>query len=74
MLKAIEPETEAHPAFILLSWLTIVGNIVGRGVWYRVGGDTHYPNLFTVIVGKTSDAKGTSYSILVYPFKLIDPQ
>lgn len=47
MLSAVEPETEAHPAGILLSWLTLLGNAVGREAWVTVGARRHYPNLFT---------------------------
>ncbi|MCZ2344106.1 MAG: DUF3987 domain-containing protein [Bacteroidales bacterium] len=73
MLKAVEPETEAHPASILLSWLTLFGCAVGRAAWVTVGARRHYPTLFTGIVGRTSDAKGDSYSVGLYPFRLADP-
>ena len=73
MLKAVEPETEADPAGILLGWLTCFGNIVGRGAWVEVGPRRHHPALYVGIVGKTSDAKGDSWAVSLYPFKQIEP-
>lgn len=73
MLSAVECETEAHPASILLSWLTLFGNGIGNGAWVQVGARKHYGNLYTAIAGNTSDAKGDSYSVALYPFRQADP-
>jgi len=73
MLKAVEGETEAHPAGILLSWLTLFGNSIGNNAWVKVGARRHYGNLYTAIVGRTSDAKGDGYSVSLYPFRQADP-
>jgi len=62
IVKAIEPHTEADPIAILIQLLTAFGNIVGRGPYFSVEADRHYPNLFSVIVGQTSRGrKGTSW-------------
>jgi hypothetical protein len=62
IVKAIEPHTEADPIAILIQLLTAFGNIVGRGPYFSVEADRHYPNLFAVIVGQTSRGrKGTSW-------------
>jgi hypothetical protein len=74
MLKAIEPETEAHPAGILLSWLACLGNCVGRNAYFKVGATKHYPALYVGIVGNTSDAKGDSWAVSLYPFREANPQ
>jgi hypothetical protein len=61
VVKAIEPNTEAHPVAILLQFLTNFGNAVGRGPHYLVEADRHGTNLFVVLAGDTSKArKGTS--------------
>ena len=73
MLSAVEYQTEAHPASILLSWLTLFGNTLGNGAWVQVGARKHYGNLYTAIAGNTSDAKGDSYSVALYPFRQADP-
>ncbi len=62
MLRAIEPETEADPAGILLGWLCCFGNIVGRKAWVMIGPRLHHPALFVGIVGRPSDGKGDAWS------------
>ena len=62
IVRAIEPETEADPAAILLQVLVAFGVHVGRGPHVRIEGDQHHANLFALIVGETSKArKGTSW-------------
>lgn len=73
MLRVVEPETEAPPPAVLLPWLTLFGASIGRAAWVQVGARRHYPILFVGIVGRTSDAKGDSWSVARYPFALIDP-
>ena len=73
MLKAVEPETEAHPAGILLGWMTCFGNIVGRGAWFTVSARVHHPALYVGIVGRTSDAKGDSWAASLCPFQQVEP-
>jgi hypothetical protein len=60
--KTIEPHTEADPVAILIQTLVCFGNAVGRGPFYRIEGDLHFPKLFCVLVGVTSKGrKGTSF-------------
>jgi hypothetical protein len=73
MLHAVEPETEADPAGVLLGWLCCFGSVVGRGAYVKVGADLHYPSIFLGIVGRTSDAKGVSWGVAKYPFAQVDP-
>ena len=73
MLKAIEPETEADPAGVLLGWLACFGNVVGRGAWVQVGPRLHYPSLYLALVGGTSDAKGDTWACALWPFREADP-
>ena len=62
IVRAIEPHSEADPAAILLQFLTCFGALVGRGPHYRVEGDEHHANIYTLLVGKSSKArKGTSW-------------
>ena len=59
---AAEPQTEACPEVLLLSFLTAFGSAVGRGPYFRVEDDQHGPNLFVSVVGNTSKGrKGTSW-------------
>jgi hypothetical protein len=73
MLKAVESHTEAHPAGILLGWMTCFGNIVGRGACFTVGPRVHHPVLYVGIVGRTSDAKGDSWAASLWPFQQVEP-
>jgi len=59
---AIAPHTEADPVAILAQTLVAFGSAVGRGPFFRVEADDHFPNLFLAQVGKTSRGrKGTSW-------------
>lgn len=53
IVKAIEPTTEASAPAMLSTLLTAAGAMIGRGAYVRVGPDTHYPVLFSVIVGQS---------------------
>jgi hypothetical protein len=58
----VGPETEADAAALLFSFLVATGSIIGKVPYYQVGGDRHYTNLFSVIVGESAKArKGTSW-------------
>ena len=70
IVRTIEPQSEADPVALLIHVLAGVGNLVGRGPHYRVGGTTHHTNENVICVGKTSSArKGTAKSDT---FKLLD--
>jgi hypothetical protein len=74
-VRLIRPETEADDAALLFSFLVTLGSIIGRGPYYQVGGDRHYTNLFTVIVGESAKArKGTSWGELHRFVELVDEQ
>lgn len=63
IVDALDPETEAHRAAVLLHLLAAVGSIVGRKVYTVAGGVRHHLNLFAVVVGDTSRArKGTAWA------------
>jgi hypothetical protein len=61
VVRTIEPHSEADPAALLLQFLTLAGNVIGRLPYYQVESDQHRPNLFVVLVGASAKArKGTS--------------
>ncbi len=61
IVKALEPVTEADPAAMLFTFLTMFGNLIGRSAYMIIEDTPHYLNLFTVIVGSTAGGrKGTS--------------
>ncbi len=53
-VKFVARYTEAAPAGILFSALTMFGARIGRGTHYLVGATRHGVNLFTLLVGTTS--------------------
>ena len=61
-VKAIEPHTEADALGILACLLAGVGNALGRGVHHLIG-RRHAANLFVLLVGDTTDRKGTCWDI-----------
>jgi hypothetical protein len=61
VVRTIEPHTEADPVALLIQFLTLAGNVVGRSPYYQVESDRHHANLFGVLVGESAKArKGTS--------------
>ena len=57
IVRAIEPQTEADPAALLVQVLVAFGNNIGRVAHFDVEADRHHANEFAVIVGKTSKAR-----------------
>jgi hypothetical protein len=74
IVKAIEPETEADPAAVLLQLLTMFGNAINRSPHFRVGADVHHLNLFVAVVADTSKGrKGMSRGRAQQIFDAVDP-
>jgi hypothetical protein len=74
VVRALEPQTEAHPAALLIQFLVAYGNVIGRSVCFEVESDRHYLNLFAVLVGQTSKSrKGTSWGRIRALFEAADP-
>jgi hypothetical protein len=61
VVEAIKPHSEADPIAILIQFLALAGNAMGRTAYCLVEDDRHHTNLFAVLVGESSKArKGTS--------------
>ncbi len=64
-VRQVEPHTEADPSALLVVALAQLGNRIGRGPYFEVGGDQHFTNLFVGLVGKTSRGrKGSATSVV----------
>jgi hypothetical protein len=59
-VETILPHTEADKAALLVQMLVAFGNIIGRGPYYVAESTRHYTNLYALVVGLTSAAKGSS--------------
>ena len=74
IIKKIEPHTEADPMAILVQFLVMFGNIIGRNSYYQIEATTHHSNLFAVITGTSAKArKGTSFNHVKRIFDQIEP-
>jgi Domain of unknown function (DUF3854) len=61
IVRALAPESEADPAALLIQQLVFFGSLIGRTAHFRVEADTHYLNLYAVLVGRTAKGrKGVS--------------
>jgi hypothetical protein len=61
VVNTLLPNTEADPAALLLQYLASVGNMIGRKPFFHIASANHYPNLVTIIAGRTARSrKGTS--------------
>jgi Protein of unknown function (DUF3987) len=69
--EAVEPYTEACTAGVLVSTLVSFGSAVGRNAHTQVGGITHHPNEFVLLVGPTATArKGDAMQLGIRPVEL----
>jgi hypothetical protein len=74
IVRTLGPQTEADPVALLIHVLLGVGNLVGRGPHFRVGGTTHHTNEDAICVGKTSSArKGTARADTFNLLGAVDP-
>jgi hypothetical protein len=74
VVRAIEPQSEADSAAILVQFLVAFGNVIGSGCHGLVGATRHSLNLFCVLVGESSKArKGTSWDHIKRIFECVDP-
>jgi hypothetical protein len=72
-VTTIEPHSEADPVALLLQFLALAGNVVGREPYYQVESDEHHANLFGVLVGTSAKGrKGTSLSRIRAVVKVAD--
>lgn len=72
-LNLLEGNTEASMPAIGIELVASIGSMLGRTVQYNFGRETHYPNLFVVIVGPSSyAAKGIANSEVRVLRSLID--
>jgi hypothetical protein len=75
MVRRLMPQTEGHPAAMLIEILMSFGNIVGRTVHYEVESTKHYGNIFAIKVGISSKSrKGTASKRISRIFEQVDPQ
>ena len=72
-VRAIEPETEADPAGVLLSLLTAFGNVVGKAPRFAMNAGRHHANIFAAIVGDTASGKGQSWGVVQRVMAEADP-
>jgi hypothetical protein len=73
-VRLVEPETEADPAALLVTFLVGFGAAIGRGPHYQVEDTRHFCNLNAVLVGDTSKArKGTATDRAVRILEALDP-
>jgi len=72
-IDIITPHSESSKMGLAFSFLTSLGNIIGRKIYHKVESDKHYSNLFMCLVGGTSTGrKGTSWGRVKSFFKLVD--
>ena len=74
IVGAIEPHTEADPAALLVTFLAMAGNAIGRDPHAVAEAARHGANLFAIIVGDTAKGrKGSSYQQIRELFSRADP-
>ncbi len=75
VVRTLEPHTESDPVALLLQFLALFGNAIGRGPHFKVEGDQHFTVLNAVLVGETAKSrKGTSAGRVREIFKTADSE
>jgi hypothetical protein len=75
VVRIIEPHSEADTNALLVQFLTVAGNLMGRTAYYQVESDRHHPSIFSVMVGDSSKArKGTSWGRVRALGSIADPE
>jgi hypothetical protein len=73
VVNTIAPHSEADPVALLIQFLTLAGNVIGREPYYQVESDRHHVNLFGVLVGASAKArKGTALGRIRAVVKVAD--
>jgi uncharacterized protein DUF3987 len=74
VVAALSPHTESDPIALLVQFLVSTGNAIGRGPYYLVEADRHFPNLFAVLAGESAKSrKGTSAGRVRRILEIADP-
>lgn len=74
-VRAIAPYTEADPAALLATALTMFGAMAGDGPHFLASNTPHPARLHTLVCGPTSDgAKGTSYAAVRHVMLAAQPE
>ena len=74
-IDIVSPHSESSVMGLAFSFITSLGNILGKKIYHKVEGDKHYGNLFICLVGGTSTGrKGTSWGRVKSFFKLVSPE
>src|SRR5262249_33270202 len=75
LIRLIEPHSETDPIALLVQALVAFGSIIGRTAHFVIEGDTHFLNLFVVLVGPSSKSrKGSSWGHVFKFFKSLVPE
>lgn len=64
MVSEVAPHTEADPAAVLVSLLSLAGAMMGDGPHVMIGASKHPPRIWPLIMGRTgSGRKGESWAV-----------
>jgi hypothetical protein len=74
LVEMIMPRSEADPVALLLHLIVSIGNLIGRGPHFRVGGAEHHAVLYNVTVGPTASGKGQAKEDTSYCLRLLDAE
>jgi hypothetical protein len=73
VIEAILPHSEADPAALLVQFLIVIANLVGRVPYFVAQGTRHFLNLFACLVGATSRGrKGSSLDQVLLFLRRVD--
>lgn len=74
IVRMIDPHSEGDPVAVLIQFLAVFGNMIGRSGHFVAQSTSHFCNLFAVLVGESAKArKGSSWGPVSRLFELVDP-
>ena len=67
------PTTVACREMLLYAMLPVIGSYLGAVYYVPYGSDRHYPSIFSLAIGRTTDGKGQAKHHVEHAMRLVDP-
>jgi hypothetical protein len=72
-VNSAHPTIVASREMLLYEMLPLAGVLLGDSYYLPYGSDKHFPSIFTLAIGRTSDGKGQAWHACQDAIELVDP-
>jgi hypothetical protein len=71
-VQIVYPTTVASREMLLYEMLPLIGVVLGDSYYLPYGSDKHFPSIFTLAIGRTSDGKGQAWHACQDAIEMVD--